>query len=774
MTFLSLIRNRPLVTWILALVVALTALALYLRTLQPTLGGMFNSEEYQQAAYALGLAHSTGYPLYLLLGKLFITIVPVGDPAYRMNLFSAVWAAGAAVLVFLLVLQLTSSRAASLLGALFFVTNEAVWRYASVAEVDTMTAFLASAVFLSLLLWRKGRTPLELSALLYGLALVHHRTSIFYGPGIVIFVLLTRRDILRNWAFVARLVAFAALPLLVYLYVPLRAFTAPDYVASPQQMLNYLVGLPTLQNSQSSYPMAEWPRQADLILRNYLWNWFAGVGIILAVIGYVGFPRSSLPEVNNATRWLILPPFFALTFFSIPPRAADIDRYLLIPVLVIAIGIGLGAARVFQWLVFGVRKPYLAQGAPVLLFLALLALPIRAVFTNLPNVDYSQNDDPYLLWTEIFDLPLEQGALIVGNWSETNSILYMQRVEGRRPDVKFASIFPTEQDVIAAVKKNQKAGALYLAPGTPSAGNEFHYTAVGPLLRVMTNPVTEAPRAPADAAAMFDSVELIGYGLGVSLAPGAAQRTVKIEPGASARLNLDWRVVTKPEVEYDVRLRLLDSNGRSLWQRAEPPLRGVYPSTRWRKGNFVSDSQLVYIPPGTPPGKYRVQVALLDGASETVSGETAILDGVEVVRGRVPLADQVFVQQRVTVQYPNLELLGYSGGRNAEKPGNDLNLAIAWRAEGALNGDYALQFTPVDPNGDAAAPVTTPLMPDFPTSRWLKDDAFKGYYTVPIPADAQAGKWGLKMAIFDGQGKPLATTTARENEITLFQFEVQP
>src|SRR5438045_9307008 len=45
-------------------------------------------------AAVLGVPHPTGYPLYVLLGKLF-TLLPVGDVAYRVNLSSAVYMAGA-------------------------------------------------------------------------------------------------------------------------------------------------------------------------------------------------------------------------------------------------------------------------------------------------------------------------------------------------------------------------------------------------------------------------------------------------------------------------------------------------------------------------------------------------------------------------------------------------------------------------------------------------------------------------------------------------------
>ena len=76
---------------IMALGLFIASFVLYIRTLAPSL--LFgDSAEFQTIAYTLGMGHPTGYPIYILLAKLF-TIIPVGDVAYRVNLFSAFCAA---------------------------------------------------------------------------------------------------------------------------------------------------------------------------------------------------------------------------------------------------------------------------------------------------------------------------------------------------------------------------------------------------------------------------------------------------------------------------------------------------------------------------------------------------------------------------------------------------------------------------------------------------------------------------------------------------------
>ena len=72
-------------------------LILYWLTLSP---GLLPADagEFQMVAANLGVAHPPGYPLYILLGKLFTLIIP-NNPMRGLNLFSAVTTALTVVLV---------------------------------------------------------------------------------------------------------------------------------------------------------------------------------------------------------------------------------------------------------------------------------------------------------------------------------------------------------------------------------------------------------------------------------------------------------------------------------------------------------------------------------------------------------------------------------------------------------------------------------------------------------------------------------------------------
>src|SRR4030042_7191791 len=77
---------------LIALLLGLGGGALYTATCAPSV--LFgDGGEFQFVPYILGIAHPTGYPPYLLLGWLWSHLLPMGDVAYRMNLFSVLWAA---------------------------------------------------------------------------------------------------------------------------------------------------------------------------------------------------------------------------------------------------------------------------------------------------------------------------------------------------------------------------------------------------------------------------------------------------------------------------------------------------------------------------------------------------------------------------------------------------------------------------------------------------------------------------------------------------------
>src|SRR5207253_1963990 len=96
--------------------------------------------EFQVGVARLGIAHGSGYPLLMLVGRLF-TLLPVGGTlAFRANLTSAVFGALAGAGVLGLARRLGASPLAALLAGLAFGVSPTLWSRAVEIEAYTLNA----------------------------------------------------------------------------------------------------------------------------------------------------------------------------------------------------------------------------------------------------------------------------------------------------------------------------------------------------------------------------------------------------------------------------------------------------------------------------------------------------------------------------------------------------------------------------------------------------------------------------------------------------------
>src|SRR5215211_4576162 len=221
---------------------------LYIGTLAPTVlpystPDTLDSPMLQAEVSVLGVGHPTGYPTYMMLTHLF-TYLPFGDPAYRVNLASAVYGVAAVLVVYLTGLRLGGRAVAAAAGALAFGLSDTFWSQAVIAEVYTLEALLVALVILSVLLWRDRRDNryLLLSAFLVGLSLTHHLTSVLLLPAVLAFVFLTDRRVFSRSGLMLKSLGLFLLGLLPLLYLPIRALMhAPLNEADPSTPWRFLL-----------------------------------------------------------------------------------------------------------------------------------------------------------------------------------------------------------------------------------------------------------------------------------------------------------------------------------------------------------------------------------------------------------------------------------------------------------------------------------------------------------------------------------------------------
>jgi transmembrane protein TMEM260 (protein O-mannosyltransferase) len=176
---------------ILAFSVGLASALLYGLTAHYGPGGRVNagdSAKFQYLPIMNGTPHSTGYPAYLLISKVFYAALPFLHVSARVTLLSVVCAAGAVAGLFLLSYACTGVIAASLLAAGLFGTSMTFWLSATDAEVYALHMLFYVCVSWCLVealnRERPGRV-LYTGLLLYALSFGNHLTSIALLPAVV-------------------------------------------------------------------------------------------------------------------------------------------------------------------------------------------------------------------------------------------------------------------------------------------------------------------------------------------------------------------------------------------------------------------------------------------------------------------------------------------------------------------------------------------------------------------------------------------------------------
>jgi len=189
------------------------------------------------AAYILGIPHPTGYPLFVLLGRVFSLTMP-GSLAFRITLVSLFSCCLAAVFLFLSLARLFRSGiglASAAFASLALGFSLYFWSEAVVAEVYALNVLFLSLSAYFLIRWTYPDRPdsrpsayLLLSAYLLGLSFANHMLSVvallfagilvLAGPG---------RQRLSLAVFLAA-AGFFVLPLTLYAYLPVRSLRNPE------------------------------------------------------------------------------------------------------------------------------------------------------------------------------------------------------------------------------------------------------------------------------------------------------------------------------------------------------------------------------------------------------------------------------------------------------------------------------------------------------------------------------------------------------------------
>ena len=468
--------------YVLALAVGIAGLAAYVRTLAPDVL-YSDSAEFQTLAYTLGMTHSTGYPVYLLLARL-LGYLPLGTLAWRVSLLSAVSAAVTLSAVFLLTRHLTRSRVGALLGSLALGLSYTFWSQAIIAEVYTPGLAFLSVIALLLWRWHSAHVKdgnnwgLLVAALLAGLSLGVHAFVPLIAPAAVVFVIWTlwsRRLPWREWRHA--LIA-VVLGLLLGIGIYLLAFLAIDLNNPPSSFYHV-----ALQSSRSIWGLQatdldspfermwatvtglQWQDAMFPEVRDYIWealgyyidrilnDEFTPILLLCGLLGLV-VTRRSAPQLFSFSLIALITMMYFILHYEPPDKYIFYLPTYIIVVLAIGAGAGFLLELAHRHLVARRNRSYLVLYLPVVALLVLMVVrpfgvsrwhALRAGAATFVKEDYVY---------PLYDLEeprratswrlkhLPDNAVLILGWRALYTMYYLAHVEQERTDITIMEASP--------------------------------------------------------------------------------------------------------------------------------------------------------------------------------------------------------------------------------------------------------------------------------------------------------------------------------------------
>ena len=279
----TLIKHLPIV-------LSIIVFGVYLSTTTPVVY-LGDSGEFTAAAFSLGIAHNSGYPLYSLVGKLFC-MIPVGNVAFRLNLMSAFFSTLTIFLVYKTIWRFTRNTLCAAAAACFFAFTPLFWSQTVSAEVYPLHLFFAALMIQLLWRWEQTRASrwLLLFVFVTGISFGNHMQTVMLAPPVLYFVISGEKKAifsLRNFAAIS--LCFL-LPLTLYLYLPIRTQAgAPIHWGDPDNLQRFLAHVTATAHRGAYVFSADAPQylarfmdamkvmvvQYGLLLLLSLWGWIS-------------------------------------------------------------------------------------------------------------------------------------------------------------------------------------------------------------------------------------------------------------------------------------------------------------------------------------------------------------------------------------------------------------------------------------------------------------------------------------------------------------------
>ncbi|MFQ6015485.1 MAG: glycosyltransferase family 39 protein, partial [Anaerolineae bacterium] len=270
-----------------------------------------------------------------------------------------------------------------------------------------------------------------------------------------------------------------------------------------------------------------------------------------------------------------------------------------------------------------------------------------------------------------------------------------------------------------------------------------------------------------------DQVELVGYDLTrdqwmrdirqelVSGTRGDKEMPpLRFKPGETIHLALYWRARRSLAQDYTAFTHLL-SSVQHIYGQVDRQLGGDrYPSSRWPMGEIFLEEYPIVVLPGTPPGRYTIEVGLylrstmerlpLIGDEGVVQGDHLLLAEIEVARGRLPLEAFAF-EHPVGESLDGLTLVGCDYQAEVLSPGEAMRFTLFWQSGEEISIDYELAVRLLREEGDIIYEGRDKLADGlYPTSSWVAGEIVRDIHSLVVPSQAAPGRYRIQVRLVSG------------------------
>ncbi|MFH1456845.1 MAG: DUF2723 domain-containing protein [Patescibacteria group bacterium] len=438
-------------------------LAVYLFTLCPSIY-LEDSAEFVTVIDGLGIPHPSGYPLYVLFGKLFTILVPIGTVAWKVNLMSAFFGALTASFVFLIVRYVVKKNIISVASALIFAFTLTFWSQSVVAEVYTLNTFFVSLIIYLLLVWKDkikvqnfcfADKLLLFIVFLFGLSLANHQMMILLSPIFVLYVVLVYPKIFKDYKLILAILFLVVLGLSVYLYLPIRAAQNPMFNwGNPQAWSSFKGHVLRQQYNDLIFKSDEIFDKDKLFFVSSFFedviSQFTFLGLFIILVGFIW-------QYIKSKKGFFL--FFGIALFNSlliillrsakyqPTNDVIFRVYYLQAYLIMAIWFGMGLDYLSQIILKFTKKfsEFFRKIIIILLSLIIIFLPVSFLLSN-----YQANDrsDFWIVddWARAVLESLDRDSYLMLDNDQPAfdsmifSLFCMQAVENIRTDVRLVNL----------------------------------------------------------------------------------------------------------------------------------------------------------------------------------------------------------------------------------------------------------------------------------------------------------------------------------------------